>query len=58
MITIGTAIAVTTAGALLAFFQEWKPVTGLQLAMLAAASIFLSSGYMLLIRAMRAGMFR
>ena len=55
VITIGTAIAVTTAGALLAFFQEWKPVTGLQLAMLAAASIFLSSGYMLLIRAMRAG---
>ena len=55
VITIGTAIAVTTAGALLSFFQEWKPVTGLQLAMLAAASIFLSSGYMLLIRAMRAG---
>ncbi len=55
LITIGTAIAVTTAGALLAIVQEWKPVTVPQLAMLAAASLFLSSGYMLLIRGMRAG---
>lgn len=55
VITIGTAIAVTLAGALLSVFQDWKPVTFAQLAMLAAASLFLGSGYMLLIRAMRAG---
>jgi drug/metabolite transporter (DMT)-like permease len=39
----------------LSLFQQWQPVTLAQLAMLAAASVFLSSGYMLLIRAMRAG---
>lgn len=55
VITIGTAIAVTTSGAVLSLFQKWQPVTLPQLAMLAAASVFLSSGYMLLIRAMRAG---
>lgn len=55
LITIGTAVAVTVSGALLSIFQEWKPVTLPQLAMLAAASLFLSSGYMLLIRSMRAG---
>lgn len=55
LITIGTAIAVTIAGAVLAAFQDWQPVTAPQLAMLAAASLFLSSGYMLLIGAMRAG---
>jgi len=55
VITIGTAIAVTTAGGVLSLFQDWRPVTPAQLAMLAAASVFLSSGYMLLIRAMRAG---
>ena len=36
-------------------FQQWQPVALAQLAMLATASVFLSSGYMLLIRAMRAG---
>lgn len=55
LITIGTAIAVTASGAVLSLFQQWQPVTLAQLAMLAAASVFLSSGYMLLIRAMRAG---
>ncbi len=55
VITIGTAIAVTASGAVLSLFQTWQPVTLPQLAMLAAASVFLSSGYMLLIRAMRAG---
>ncbi len=55
LITIGTAIAVTATGVGLSLFQEWKPINAWQLAMLAAASVFLSCGYMLLIRAMRAG---
>jgi drug/metabolite transporter (DMT)-like permease len=55
LITIGTAIAVTATGVGLSLFQEWKPIDTWQLAMLAAASVFLSCGYMLLIRAMRAG---
>lgn len=55
VITIGTAIAVTTAGAVLSIFQSWQPISPVQVAMLVAASVFLSSGYMLLIRAMRAG---
>jgi drug/metabolite transporter (DMT)-like permease len=55
LITIGTAIAVTATGVLLSIFQEWKPIDAGRIAMLAAASVFLSGGYMLLIRAMRAG---
>lgn len=55
VITIGTAIAVTATGVALSLFQEWKPINAWQLGMLATASVFLSSGYMLLIRAMRAG---
>lgn len=55
VITIATAIAVGLAGIVLSLFQGWQPIAASQLAMLAAASVFLSSGYMLLIRAMRAG---
>ncbi len=55
LITIGTAIAVTATGVGLSLFQEWKPISAWQLGMLGAASVFLSCGYTLLIRAMRSG---
>lgn len=55
IVTIGTAIAVTLGAALFAPFQTWQPITAWQVATLAAASVFLSSGYLLLIRSLRAG---
>lgn len=55
VITLGTAISVTLSGVVLSMFQDWQPVSMMQLVMLATASVFLSAGYMLLIRAMRSG---
>lgn len=55
LITVGTAIAVTALAGLISLVQGWKPFSTMYLGLLAAASVFLSGGYFLLIRAMRAG---
>lgn len=55
LITIGTAISVTVLAGLISIFEGWQPVALSHLGLLAAASVFLSGGYFLLIRAMRAG---
>ncbi|HEX7891110.1 MAG TPA: DMT family transporter [Ramlibacter sp.] len=55
LITLSTAVAVTLLAAVFGLFQDWKPVTWQQLALLATASAFLSSGYFLLTVAMRSG---
>jgi drug/metabolite transporter (DMT)-like permease len=55
LITVATAVAVTVLAGAISIVQGWKPVNLTQLALLAAASVFLSGGYFLLIRAMRAG---
>jgi drug/metabolite transporter (DMT)-like permease len=55
LITLSTAVTVTALAGLLSIFQGWQPVTLPQMALLAAASVFLSSGYFLLVVGMRAG---
>lgn len=55
LITVGTAASVTVLAAVISVFQGWKPVAMAHLGLLAAASVFLSGGYFLLIHAMRAG---
>ena len=55
LITLSTAVGVTLLSGVLSLFQGWQAVTVPQLAVLAAASVFLSSGYYLLVLAMRAG---
>jgi drug/metabolite transporter (DMT)-like permease len=55
IITLSTVVAVSLLSGLLTTFNGWQPVQGRQLALLAAASVLLSGGYFLLIRAMRAG---
>lgn len=55
LITVGTAVSVTALAGLISVVQGWKPLTAMHLGLLAAASVFLSGGYFLLIRAMRAG---
>ncbi len=55
LITLGTAVSVTVLAGLISIFQGWQPVAASHLSLLAAASVFLSGGYYLLIRAMRAG---
>ena len=55
LITLGTAVTVTILAGLISVAQGWQPVTAAQVGLLAAASVFLSAAYFLLIRAMRAG---
>jgi drug/metabolite transporter (DMT)-like permease len=55
LVTLSTAIAVTILSGLWSLRQEWRPASGLDLARLAAASVFLSGGYFLLTIAMRSG---
>ena len=55
LITVGTAVSVTVLAGLLSLVQGWHPLSAEHLILLAAASVFLSGGYFLLIRAMRAG---
>ena len=55
LITIATAITVTALATFISIFQGWQPVSVKLLLLLAAASVFLSAGYFLLIRAMRSG---
>ena len=55
LITLSTAVAVTLLSGAWSLLHEWQSVTGRQLGMLAAASVFLSGGYFLLTVAMRGG---
>ncbi|MES2939810.1 MAG: DMT family transporter [Pseudomonadota bacterium] len=55
VVTLSTAVAVTLFSGVWVTFGAWQPVAWQQLALLAAASVFLSAGYYLLIIAMRAG---
>lgn len=55
LITLSTALAVTLLAGAWTLVQGWQAVQPRQLAMLAAASVFLSAGYYLLIIAMRGG---
>ena len=53
LITLATALAVLVLAGLLTAAQGWQPPTATQLALLAAASVFLSAGYFLIITGMR-----
>ena len=55
VVTLSTAVAVTLLAGAWGLTQEWKPVSWQQLALLAAASVFLSGGYYLLTISMRSG---
>jgi drug/metabolite transporter (DMT)-like permease len=55
LVTLSTALAVTLFAGAGTALQGWAPVAAWQLGLLAAASLFLSAGYYLLIVAMRDG---
>jgi drug/metabolite transporter (DMT)-like permease len=55
VITFSTAIAVTVLTGAGSLLEEWHPVSGEQLALLAGAGALLSAGYFLLTTSMRAG---
>lgn len=55
LITLSTAVAVTLLAGAWTLLHDWQPVTGRELGLLAAASVFLSGGYFLLTVAMRSG---
>ena len=55
LITLATALAVLALAGLLTAVQGWQAPTARQLALLAAASVFLSAGYFLIITGMRTG---
>ncbi|HEY8359626.1 MAG TPA: DMT family transporter [Ramlibacter sp.] len=55
LITLSSAVAVTLFAGGLTLAQGWKPVNGQQLALLAAASVFLAIGYYLLVVSLRDG---
>ena len=55
IITLATAVAVTLLSAVWATIDGWQGVTAGQLGLLAAASVFLSGGYYLVIVGMREG---
>lgn len=55
LITLSTAVAVTLLASVIGLVQGWVAVSASQVALLAVASVFLSTGYYLLIVAMRDG---
>jgi len=55
IVTLSTAATVTVLAGLLSIFEGWQPLTGLQWALLAVASVFLCGGYYLVILCMRDG---
>lgn len=55
LITFSTAAAVTLLAGLWCLFDTWRPASWQQLALLGAASVFLSAAYFLLTVAMRGG---
>jgi drug/metabolite transporter (DMT)-like permease len=55
LITVSTAVSVTLLAGVWSLFEAWRPMAWQHLALLGAASVFLGSGYYLLIISMRAG---
>ena len=55
LVTVSTAVSVTLLSGTLTAIQGWEPVSGRQLALLAAAGAFLSGGYYLLVNSLRDG---
>jgi drug/metabolite transporter (DMT)-like permease len=55
LITLSTAVAVTVLAGVWSLFADWQPVRWREIALLLAASVFLSGGYFLLTVSMRAG---
>lgn len=55
VVTLSTAVAVTLLSGAMSLAQGWQPFTPVQLAWLAAASLFLVAGYFLIIQCMRQG---
>ncbi len=55
VITLSTALGVTLCAAVVVAIEGWQPVAWREFGLLAAASLFLASGYHLVIVAMRAG---
>jgi len=55
VITLSTALFVTLFACVVVAIEGWQPVAWRELGLLAAASLFLASGYHLVIVAMRAG---
>lgn len=53
LITLSTALTATVMAGIWALFHPWHSVTPLQWAQMAGASVFLSAGYFLLIKATR-----
>lgn len=55
LVTLATAIAVTTLSGLLSPFEGWRPFGLFELGLLALASVFLAVGYYWIISSMRQG---
>jgi|SRR5665647_29925 len=55
LITLSTVIGVMALSGLLSIAEGWKPMSGRELGLLAAASVLMATGYFLLINSMRAG---
>ncbi|MFT3717452.1 DMT family transporter [Pseudorhodoferax sp.] len=55
VVTLSTALAVTLLAGALSLAQGWQPVGAAQLGWLAGASVFLVTGYFLIIQCMRQG---
>jgi drug/metabolite transporter (DMT)-like permease len=55
VITLGTALGMTVAGAVVATIEGWRPLAWREVGLLATASLFLALGYQFVIVAMRAG---
>lgn len=55
VVTLSTAAMVTAVGCVWATVEGWRPMTGAQIGLLAAASVFLAGGYYGVTVAMRAG---
>jgi drug/metabolite transporter (DMT)-like permease len=55
LVTFSTALAVTLLAGAWSLTQAWEPVSWRQLGLLAAASVFLSGGYLFLTISMRGG---
>ncbi len=55
VVTLSTAVAVTLLSGAMSLAQGWQPFAPVQLAWLAAASVFLVAGYFLIIQCMRQG---
>lgn len=55
VVTLATSVAVTALAGAVSLLQGWAPLHWNELALLAAAAVFLAGGYQLIIRATRAG---